>query len=127
MSFDKIPGIWFLLSGLVYLVGLLACIASAPHDFALGFVAGGALVLGNAWLSSRKVRKAGFQDRQGVTASLLGGFYARLILLGICLYGLIRYLKVDPVGLVTGLSVVPAGLLVMLALIYIANRRPEEV
>ena len=60
-------------------------------------------------------------------AVLLGGFYVRLILLGICLYGLIKFLKVDPVGLVTGLSVVPAGLLVMLALIYIANRRPEEV
>jgi hypothetical protein len=58
---------------------------------------------------------------------LLGGFYVRLILLGICLYGFIRFLKVDPVGLVAGLSVVPAGLLVMLVLIHIANRRPEEV
>ena len=127
MNFEKIPGIWFVLSGLVYLIGLLACIASAPRDFALGFAAGGALVLGNAWVSARRVKKAGFLDKNGVMAVLLGGFYVRLILLGICLYGLIKFLQVDPVGLIIGLSVVPAGLFVMLALIYIANRRPEEV
>ena len=45
MNFEKIPGIWFVLSGVVYLVGLLACTASAPRNFALGFAAGGALVL----------------------------------------------------------------------------------
>jgi len=127
MNFDKIPGVWFALSGAVYLVGLLGCIFLAPIGFALGFAAGGALVLGNAWISARRVKKSGFADRNHATALLLGGFYVRLILLGICLYGLIGFLEVDPVGLVTGLSVVPAGLLVMLALIYIANRSPEEV
>ena len=111
MNFDKIPGIWFVLSGAVYLVGLLACVVLAPQGFAFGFAAGGALVLGNAWVSARRVKRTGFLDRSGVTALLLGGFYVRLILLGICLYGFIRFLKVDPVGLVTGLSVVPAGLL----------------
>jgi hypothetical protein len=127
MNFDKIPGVWFVLSGVVYLVGLLACVVWAPLGFGLGFAGGGALVLGNAWFSARRVKRTGFFDRNGVTALLLGGFYVRLILLGICLYGFIRFLKVDPVGLVTGLSVVPAGLLVMLVLIHIANRRPEEV
>ncbi len=116
-----------MLSGLLYLVGVLGCILFAPTGFSVGFVAGGALVLGNAWASARRIKSTGFLDRNGVTALLLGGFYVRLILLGICLYGFIRFLKVDPVGLVTGLSVVPAGLLVMLVLIYIANRRPEEV
>ena len=127
MNFDKIPGVWFVLSGVVYLVGLMACVVLAPHGFGLGFAAGGALVLGNAWVSARRVKRTGFLDRNGVTALLLGGFYVRLILLGTCLYGFIRFLKVDPVGLVAGLSVVPAGLLVMLVLIHIANRRPEEV
>lgn len=116
-----------MLSGAMYLVGLLACVVLAPLGFSLGFAAGGALVLGNAWVSARRVKRTGFIERNGVTALLLGGFYVRLILLGICLYGFIRFLKVDPVGLVTGLSVVPAGLLVMLVLIHIANRRPEEV
>jgi ATP synthase I chain len=127
MNFDKIPGIWFVLSGLLYVIGLVACAVLAPTGFGLGFAAGGALVLGNAWASARRIKKTGFLHRSGVTALLLGGFYVRLILLGICLYGIIRFLKVDPVGLVTGLSVVPAGLLIMLVLIYIANRRPEEV
>jgi hypothetical protein len=127
MNFDKIPGIWFVLSGLLYLFGLVACAVLAPTGFGLGFAAGGALVLGNAWASARRIKNTGFLQRSGVTALLLGGFYARLILIGICLYGFIRFLKVDPVGLVTGLSVVPAGLLIMLVLIYIANRRPEEV
>jgi hypothetical protein len=59
--------------------------------------------------------------------ALLGGFYLRLIFLGLCLFVLVRFTKVDPIGLVTGLSVVPAGLFVMLTLIYISNRRPKEV
>jgi hypothetical protein len=127
MNFDKIPGVWFVLSGSVYFVGLLICVVFAPSGFVIGFATGGALVLGNAWASARRIKRTGFLERNGVTALLLGGFYVRLILLGICLYGFIRFLKVDPVGLVTGLSVVPAGLLVMLVLIYISNRRPEEV
>jgi hypothetical protein len=127
MNLERIPGIWFLLSGAVYVVGLPLCFAFAPREFAIGFAAGGALVLLNAWVSARRVKNADFPNRGRVTASLLGGFYVRLILLGICLYAFIAYVQVDPVGLVTGLSVVPAGLLFMLVLIYVANRRPEEV
>jgi len=127
MNFDKIPGVWFVLSVVVFSVKKKACVVLAPLGFGLGFADGGTLVLGNAWVSARRVKRTGFLDRNGVTALLLGGFYVRLILLGICLYGFIRFLKVDPVGLVTGLSVVPAGLLVMLVMIHIANRRPEEV
>jgi hypothetical protein len=73
------------------------------------------------------VKKAPFPDKGLVMASVLGGFYVRMILLGICLYGLVTIVRVDPVGLVAGLSVVPAGLFVMLMLIFIANRRPREV
>ena len=51
----------------------------------------------------------------------------RLAILGICLFALIKFLKVNAVGLVAGLSVVPAGILIMLILIYVANRTPEEV
>ena len=127
MNLERIPGIWFLLSGAVYVVGLPLCFAFAPREFAIGFAAGGALVLLNAWVSARRIKKADFPNRGRVTASLLGGFYVRLIMLGICLYAFIAYVQVDPVGLVTGLSVAPAALFVMLGLIYIANRRPEEV
>jgi len=127
MNFEKVPGVWFVLAGGVYLVGLLLCAILAPYGFTLGFMAGGALVLLNSFASARRIKKADFPHRGRVMASLLGGFYARLALLGACLFGLIRYLNVDPLGLVTGLSVVPAGLFAMLVLIYLANRRPEEV
>jgi len=127
MDFAKVPSIWFLLSAVVFVLGLAASALLGSHRFTLGFAAGGALVLLNAWASARKIRKAEFPHRGRVTAALLGGFYVRLILLGICLFGLIRYVNADPLGLVTGLSVVPAGLFLMLILIYIANRRPEEV
>lgn len=127
MNFEKIPGVWFVLSGVVYIVGLPACFTLASSGFALGFGVGGALVLLNAWASSRRIKKADFPHKGRVMASVLGSFYLRLLLLGISLFGVIRYLKVDPIGLVTGLTVVPAGLLIMLVLIFIANRRPEEV
>ncbi len=127
MNFEKIPGVWFVLSGAVYVLGLPACIALASPGFALGFGIGGGLVLINAWASSRRIKKADFPHKGSVMASVLGGYYVRLLLMGLCLFGVIRYLKVDPIGLVTGLSIVPAGLLILLGLIFIANRRPEEV
>jgi hypothetical protein len=126
MDLDKIPRIWFVLSGVVYLVGLIFCLFLAPHGFTLGFGAGGGLVLANSWASARKLRRSEFLHRGRAMATLLGGFYFRLIVLAACLYGVIKFLQVDPVGLVAGLSVVPAGLLVMLVLTYVANRRPEE-
>ena len=127
MKFEKIPGIWFILSGIVYASGLLVALVMASPPFIAGFAAGGALVLANAWASARKLKNADFPQRGRVTASLLGGFYMRLIVVGICLYAFIKILKLDPVGLVTGLSVVPAGLFFMLVFIYVANRRPREV
>jgi hypothetical protein len=127
MDFERIPGVWFTLSAFVYVVGLLCSLIFAGQTFALGFSIGGALILLNAWAAARKLRKAEFPHKGRVMASVLGGFYMRLILLGICLFGVIKFLKVDPVGLVSGLSVVPAGLFVMLILIYLVNRRPEEV
>lgn len=126
MNFEKIPGIWLSLSGALYALGLLSCLFLAPASFTLGFGLGGILVLLNALASARRLRKAEFPHRNRVMASLLGGFYARLVLMGLCLFAFIKYLRVDPFGLVTGLTVVPAGLFVMLALIYFANRRPEE-
>lgn len=127
MDFRKLPKILLMLSAAVFVAGLvLSCVLASP-GFAAGFCAGGALVLLNAWASARKVRGADFPNRGRVMASLLGGFYVRLILLGICLYALIAVVAVDPIGLVTGLSVLPAGLLLMLALMYVANRRPREV
>lgn len=127
MDFERIPGVWFTLSAFVYVLGLLSSVILAGQTFALGFSIGGALVLLNAWAAARRLRKAEFPHKGRVMASVLGGFYMRLILLAICLFGVIKFLKVDPVGLVTGLSVVPAGLFVMLVLIYLVNRRPEEV
>jgi hypothetical protein len=127
MNFRKIPEIWIILSGTVYLVGLAISFLTAKYSFTLGFAFGGALMLLNAWASARKLRNADFPHRNRVMASVMGGFYVRLALLAVCLYALIRILAVDPLGLVTGLSVIPAGLLVMLALMYVANRRPGEV
>ena len=89
-------------------------------------VSGGALVLANLYASARKLKNTSFDNRAGVLASVVGGFYLRLAVLAACLYFLITYIQVDPVGLVAGLSIIPAGMLVMLALIYLANRRPEE-
>jgi hypothetical protein len=126
MKLDKIPGIWFGLSAAVYAAGLVLCLILAKSGFLLGFAVGGGLVLANAWASARKLKGADFPHRGRVMASVLGGFYLRLIVLAICLYLVIKFLNVDPMGLVTGLSVIPAGLLVLLVLIYIANRRPEE-
>ena len=127
MKFDKLPAVWLSICGLVYAVGLVTCLAAAQGAFTAGFAFGGALVLINAWASGHRLRKARFSHRTQAMVTVLGGFFVRLSLLGACLYGLIKFLKVDPVGLVTGLSVVPAGVLVTLVLIYIANRRPEEV
>ncbi|HTY22499.1 MAG TPA: ATP synthase subunit I [Desulfomonilaceae bacterium] len=127
MNFEKIPRIWLIICGLVYLSGLFACLLLAPHAFTLGFGFGGALVLLNSWVSAWRIRKAEFRARIRVIASVVGGFYVRLLIVGAFIYWLIKYMAVDPVGLVTGLSVVPAGLFVMLILIYFANRRPGEV
>jgi hypothetical protein len=127
MKFEEIPGIWLILSGMVYVIGLVVSLFAASMPFVLGYGAGGGLVLLNAWASSAKVKRADFPNRGAVTASLLGGFYVRLVVLGICLFALIRFLQVNPLGLVAGLSVVPAGLLLMLGCIHIANRRPREV
>ena len=127
MKFEKIPGIWFTLSALVYVIGLTISFLWASWSFGVGFLAGGALVLANAWASARKVKQADLAQKGSATVSLLGGFYLRLIVVGLCLYGLVKFAKVDPVGLVIGLSVVPAGLFVMLALTIVANRRPKEV
>jgi hypothetical protein len=127
MNVQAVPGIWAATSGAVYATGLLVCLILAPFGFAVAFAAGGALVLLNALASARSIKRAPFPHKGPVMASLLGWFYVRLAVLGICLFALIRYSRLDPLGLVAGLSVVPAGLFVMLALIYLANRRPEEV
>ncbi len=127
MDFQKIPKIWFFISGIVFLFGFIACFFFTQGRFTLGYLAGGALVILNAWLSAWRIKKLDFYNRGGALISLLGGFYFRLIFVGLCLFVLIKFTKVDPVGLVTGLSVVPAGLFVMLVLIYISNRRPKEV
>jgi hypothetical protein len=127
MKLQEIPGIWFSLSGVLYAAGVVACMLAAPWSFTVGFALAGALVLLNAWLGARRVRRAEFPYRNRVIASLLGGFYVRLAVMGICLFLMLRFLQADPLGLVTGLSVVPAGLFVMVILMYVANRRPEEV
>ncbi len=127
MNPRQIPLIWFVLCAGVYVVGLLVSLALASRGFTVGFAVGGALVLFNGLASALKVGRAEFNDKRQVMVSLLGGFYIRLAVLAVCLYGVIALLKVDPVGLVTGLSVLPAGLFLMLVLTYAANRRPKEV
>jgi hypothetical protein len=111
----------------IYAVGVMSSLLMASSTFTAGFAAGGAVMLINALASMRRIMRADFQHQGAATASLLGGFYLRLTLVGVCLYALIAHAKLDPLGLVAGLSVVPAGLFLMPALIYIANRRPKEI
>ncbi|MGC8659194.1 MAG: ATP synthase subunit I [Desulfomonilaceae bacterium] len=127
MNFQKIPSIWFLLSGILFLAGFVSCLLLTNIQFTMGYLAGGVLVLSNAWLSAWRIRKSDFFNKSHSFVSLIGGFYFRLFFVGVCLFVLIRFTRIDPVGLVTGLSVVPAGLFVMLMLIHISNRRPKEV
>lgn len=127
MDFQKIPKIWFGTSSVVFLAGLALTLVFAPLRFTLAYIIGAFLVLLNSWLSARKVNQASFSNRNAAMLSLLGGFYFRLIALGISIFALIKFGNIDPVGLVTGLSVIPAGLMLMLLLIYISNRRPQEV
>jgi hypothetical protein len=126
MDFQRVPFIWFGISGFVYSLGAVLAFIMGSRDFFFGFVSGGALILANSWAGARKVKKVGFEHKSFAMASVLGNFYIRLIALGICVYGLVAFLSVDPVGLVVGLSVVPVGLFILPILIYIANRRPEE-
>jgi hypothetical protein len=127
MKFERLPSIWLGTCGVVYVAGVFLCLTLADKGFTIGFVAGGGLVLLNSLASAQKIIGAEFSNRSAVTASVVGGFYLRLAVFGICVYLLIRFFDVDPVGLVAGITVVPAGLLAMLVMIYIANRRPEEV
>jgi hypothetical protein len=109
------------------LAGLVASASLAPSTFTTAYITGAILVLGNSWLSARKLSKASFSERNQAMVSLMGGFYARLAAIGLCLFALIKFVEIDPVGLITGLSVMPAGLIGLLVLIYISNRRPQEV
>jgi hypothetical protein len=127
MKFDELPAVWLVICGAVYSAGLVVCLVVAGGGFTAGFAFGGALVLANAWVSARRLKKAKFSNRTQAMVTVLGGFFVRLSVLAVCLYALIKFVRVDPVGLVAGLSVVPAGVLVLLILIYIANRRPEEI
>jgi hypothetical protein len=127
MDFIKVPMIWLGASGFVYILGLLVFLILASLDFTAGFAAGGALVLLNAWAGAWKLKRTELSHKGTAMVALLGSFYIRLIILAVCLYGLIKIAKFDPLGLVIGLTVVPIGLVVMLILIYMANRRPKEV
>lgn len=127
MDFQKIPKIWFGLSSLVFFVGLVVSFVFASLRFTLAYSIGAALVLLNSWLSARRVNESSFTNRNAAMVSLMGGFYFRLIAVGFSLFALIKFGNIDPVGLVTGLSVIPAGMMLMLVLIYISNRRPQEV
>jgi hypothetical protein len=123
---DKFPLIWAFSVGAAYVVGLIASALVASWGFTVGFAGGGALVFLNALASMRRLKKTDFTNKFGALTSVMGSFYLRLILLGVCLFALITYTNLDPLGLVAGLSVVPAGLIVLLILIQAANRRPEE-
>lgn len=127
MNFDRVPAIWFGVAGACYIVGLIVCLGLAGTPFAAGFAAGGGLVVLNLWAGSRKVRRSEFRVKGREITSLLGHFYVRLAIIGFSLFLLIKHAGVDPLGLVAGLSVVPAALLILLFLIYVANRTPEEV
>ncbi len=127
MNSEKIRSIWFLLSAGLFLAGLVISLIAAPGGFTVGFVGGGALVLVNAMLSAWRTKRTDFRSRGKAMVYVILGFYVRLALMGVCLYYLIAVAGVHPLGLVAGVSVMPAGLLAMLALMYLANRRPREV
>ncbi|MEW6348952.1 MAG: ATP synthase subunit I [Thermodesulfobacteriota bacterium] len=126
MILKDAPDKWFLSMGIAFVGGLLVCALAAPMSFVGAYAVGGALVVANAYASSRKLAKTDFSHKGRAFTSLIAGFYVRLVLIGICLYVCIKYLGFHPLGLVVGLSVVPAGLVVMLILTRVANRRVEE-
>ncbi len=126
MILKEAPDKWFLSMGTAFVGGLVVCALAAPWSFVGAYAVAGALVTANAYASSRKLAKTDFSHKGRAFTSLVGGFYVRLILIGISLYVCIKHLGFDPLGLVVGLSVVPAGLVVMLILTREANRRVEE-
>lgn len=127
MNFERIPGIFATLAALCYIMGLAIFAGLTKFPFLLGFAAGGALVIVNLLLSAKRINQTGFSSKGASMASIVGGFYIRLTVLGICLYLLIKSGRVDPIGLLAGLSIIPGALVMMIIMIYLANRRPEEV
>jgi hypothetical protein len=127
MNFEKIPGIFALFASICFILGLVLCALLADLGFTVGFAAGGALMVVNLFFSTNRVKNTGFSSKGAAMASLLGGFYVRLIILSILLFALIRHAEINALGLVAGLSIVPAALIMMIIMIYLANRGPEEV
>lgn len=76
--------------------------------FTLGLLLGGLVIIANFNLLARTVRRAFSPNGMAPTQkpAIVGKYYLRLLALGLVIYLLIHYGRIDPVGLVIGLSTV---------------------
>jgi hypothetical protein len=76
--------------------------------FTLGILLGGLLIIANFTVLAHTVRGA-FTPEGNVKSgkmAMIGKYYLRLFAVGVIIYVLINYGRVDPVGLAVGLSIV---------------------
>ena len=76
--------------------------------FTLGILLGGLLIIANFNLLAHTIRSAFTPNGMpaGNKPAIVGKYYLRLLALGLIIYVLIHYGRIDPVGLVIGLSTV---------------------
>lgn len=101
-----------LLAALLLLPTTVACGLALGPKVAVGSLCGGALALGNFWLLGRMVVQLTSSDNELAIGPLMARLLSKLALLGICLYALVVWARVDVLGLLAGLSVVVVSTLV---------------
>lgn len=104
-------GIWVVMSAMSYLF--------LGERFALGVLIGGILCLINFQWLYRHARAAVTLTTSKGKAFMAKRYFLRLASIGIILYALIAYAKVDVIGLLLGLSVVILGITSYACFIYI--------
>lgn len=82
----------------------------APYRFTAGVFSGGLLVLGAFAWQQRNIRLFSHEPTRAMGRKVLFGFFLRLLVIGLLLVVLLRYVRVDPIGLATGLSIVVINL-----------------
>ena len=87
----------------------LSLVLASPR-FSAGVVSGGLLVLGAFAWQQRNIRLFTHEPTRAMGRKVLFGFFLRLLIIGLLLIALLRFLHVDPIGLATGLSIVVINL-----------------
>lgn len=90
----------------IFFLGGALGLINLPHEFAVGFVAGGLIVTVNFHLLARTLRKSLVPGATSAHKSVIARYYVRFTISGLIIFLLISQGVVDPFGLLTGLSVV---------------------